>query len=76
MDNIPHKRKRWNTMGFIVFIVYLFIVFGLMHIGHKFKDEHYVIQNTIVGLGIALVTVAILNCCRIIYKKSSNKKEQ
>ena len=76
MDNIPHKRKRWNTMGFIVFIVYLFIVFGLMLIGHKFKDEHDVIQNTIAGLGIALVTVAILNCCRIIYKKSSNKKEQ
>lgn len=76
MDNIPHKRKRWNTIGFIVFIVYLFIVFGLMFIGHKFKDQHDVIQNTIVGLSIILVIAAIMNCCWIIYKRSSNKKEQ
>ena len=76
MENIPHKRKRWNTIGFIIFIVYLFIVFGLMLIGHKFKDDHDNIQNIIVVIGIALVIAAIINCCRIIYKRTSNKKKQ
>ena len=70
MDNIPYKRKRWNTIGFIAFIVYLFIVLGLMIIGRQYPNLHDVIQMVFAGVSMVLVVVAIINCLRINRKKS------
>ena len=70
MDNIPYKRKRWNTIGFIAFIVYLFIVLGLMIIGRQYPNIQDVIQMVFAGVSIVLVVAAIINCLRINRKKS------
>lgn len=70
MDNIPYKRKRWNTIGFMAFIVYLFIVLGLMIIGRQYPNLHDVIQMVFAGVSMVLVVVAIINCLRINRKKS------
>ena len=76
MDNIPHKRKRWNTLGFLAFIAYLFVLVGLMTIRHQFKDEFDVILILFWGLCIVLVVVVILYGIQLFRKKLLNKNKQ
>ena len=73
MDNIPHKRKRWNTIGFVVFIAYFFVLLGLMAIRHHFRNEFDVIQVMFEGLCIVLMVVVILYGIQIIRKRLNNK---
>lgn len=55
MDNLNMRRKRWNTIGFTIFIIYFFLVLGLMIVGRHYKKEFDIIQNILVGVCIVLI---------------------
>ena len=72
MSNVNIKRKRWNAIGFILSLVYFFVVIGLLMAKRKIDKELDVIPYICGCICVFIIIFLIFKC--IINKRLKNNK--
>ena len=73
MDNSNFKRRRWNTIGFVVFVAYFLVSLGLFAIGRRFQSVLGIIQIILLCLCVITAVIVIINRIRASRKETYKK---
>ena len=71
MNNSVFMRRRWNTIGFIIFIAYFLVSLGLFAIGRRFQSVLGIIQIILLCVCVIMAVIIIINRIRLSRKETS-----